>query len=175
MASEHFEIDTTTVSGETTTAAVPAIAQEDATIYDLSEKSELPYGEFIGYCKWFNNRLGYGFIRIGSGHLLGKDIFVHHSGLKPLNSTFKTLFKGEYVHCTVVDSKDDKQAVAMDVTGIFGGPLMCDHLTSSNVPQPLVTNSGGSPPKRGARPSRGGRGSRRAPPRSQEDEPTTTQ
>lgn len=94
----------------------------------LEVRNELTHGDHIGHCKWFNNKLGYGFIRVCTGALKGTDIFVHHSGLRPLNSSFKTMYKGEYVHFNIVDGRNGKQAV--DVTGIFGGPMMCDGISN---------------------------------------------
>jgi CspA family cold shock protein len=96
-----------------------------------------PYGEYIGHCKWFNNKLGYGFIRVCTGDLKGTDIFVHHSGLKPLNSSFKTMYKGEYIQFNVIDGRNGKQAV--DITGVLGGPLMCDSNTSRGSFLPYMT------------------------------------
>lgn len=96
------------------------------------EKHKL--GDFMGYCKWFNNKLGYGFIRVMNNRLEGHDIFVHYSGLQPLNSSFKTLFKGEYIQFNVVKGKLGNQAV--QITGVCGGPLMIDNSTAS--PQPFM-------------------------------------
>ena len=81
-------------------------------------------GDVVGQCKWFSDKLGYGFITIQTGDNKGKDIFVHHSGVKPLNSNYKTLKKGEYVSFILVDGDNGQQAV--NVTGIGGGSLMCD-------------------------------------------------
>lgn len=81
-------------------------------------------GAFVGQCKWFNDRLGYGFITIQTGPDKGKDVFVHHSGVRPLNSNYKTLAKGEYVNFNIVAGGNGMQAI--DVTGINGGTLMCD-------------------------------------------------
>ena len=96
-------------------------------VYEARE--DTPYGNYVGNCKWFNSKLGYGFIRVCSGELRGVDIFVHHSGLKPLNSSFKTMFKGEYVHFNISEGRNGKQAI--DVTGIYGGPLMCDNISTT--------------------------------------------
>ena len=41
------------------------------------------YGSFTGNCKWFNNKIGYGFITVMDGEHKGKDIFVHHTGVCP--------------------------------------------------------------------------------------------
>jgi cold shock CspA family protein len=89
---------------------------------------EIKVGEYVGQCKWFNDRYGYGFITIQTGEEKGKDIFVHHTGVKPLNSNYKTLKKGEYVNFNIVNGENGLQAV--DVTGIGGGSLMCDVMPS---------------------------------------------
>lgn len=81
-------------------------------------------GNLVGQVKWFGDNLGYGFITINDGPEKGKDIFVHHSGIKPANSNYKTLRKGEYVNFNVIKGANGLQAI--DITGINGGPLMCD-------------------------------------------------
>jgi cold shock CspA family protein len=94
----------------------------------LDEVSHIkPFGSYMGNCKWFNKNLGYGFVTVIDGDMIGTDIFVHHSGIKPLNSNFKTLKKGEYIHFNVTSGSNGMQAI--DVTGIMGGPLMCDNIT----------------------------------------------
>jgi len=82
------------------------------------------YGKYTGQCKWFNDQLGYGFVTIIDGDEKGSDIFVHHSGVSPLNSQYKTLCKGEYINFNTIQGANGLQAV--DITGIKGGPLMCD-------------------------------------------------
>lgn len=86
----------------------------------------IEHGDIIGNCKWFNKKLGYGFITVYQGEKKGCNIFVHHSGIRPLNSNFKTLRKGEYVHFNIVDGVNGPQAT--HVTGVCGGPLMCDNV-----------------------------------------------
>ena len=81
-------------------------------------------GNTIGICKWFNNKLGYGFITVLDGEHTNKDIFVHHSGIKPMFSMYKALLCGEYVQFDIVRGKQDIQAV--NVTGVSGGTLICD-------------------------------------------------
>lgn len=61
-----------------------------------------------------------------TGEHKGSNIFVHHSGVHPLNSNFKTLKKGEYVSLDVIEGKNGTQAV--EVKGVLGGPLMCDNV-----------------------------------------------
>lgn len=91
------------------------------------ETSTLSVGKYVGQCKWFNDLLGYGFVTVCDGQEKGKDIFVHHSGIMPLNSNYRTLKKGEYLNFNIVDGLNGLQAV--DVTGINGGPLMCDFVS----------------------------------------------
>ena len=102
-------------------------------------KPEHIHGEYIGYCKWFNSKLGYGFIRICEGSYKGVDIFVHHSGIRPLNSSFKTLYQGEYVNVNIIDGRNGKQAI--DVSGVLGGPLLCDHYSTPRSFRPYHTSS----------------------------------
>jgi CspA family cold shock protein len=83
-------------------------------------------GKYTGQVKWFNDRLGYGFCTICDGAEKGKDMFVHHTGIRPVNSNYKTLRKGEYVNFNLSNGHNGPQAV--DVTGICGGSLMCDVL-----------------------------------------------
>jgi hypothetical protein len=54
----------------------------------------------------------------------------------PLNSNYRTLKKGEYLNFNVVDGLNGLQAV--DVTGINGGPLMCDFVSVTRSPTPLT-------------------------------------
>jgi CspA family cold shock protein len=100
-----------------------------------------------GQCKWFNNSYGYGFLTVVDGPNKGADIFVHWEGIKPLNSMYKTLKKGEYCIFDVVESEKGKQAV--NVRGICGGPLLCDHIQVRKgqpppPPPPYMTNHGGA-------------------------------
>lgn len=83
--------------------------------------------KYIGQCKWFSDKLGYGFLTICDGDKKGTDIFAHHSGIKPLNSNYRTLKKGEYIQFTVINGMNGLQAI--DITGINGGALMCDFVT----------------------------------------------
>ena len=106
--------------------SLDVISQGEADYEEIIDNNE--HGEIIGNCKWFNKKLGYGFITVYTGPRRGVNIFVHHTGIKPLNSNFRTLRKGEYVHFNIVDGQNGLQAT--DVTGIMGGPLMCDNVES---------------------------------------------
>ena len=78
-----------------------------------------------GQVKWFNNRLGYGFIKIISGDNAEDDIFVHQTHISPLTSEYRSLSTGEYVSFNISDSDGNRQAV--DVSGVNGGPLLVDN------------------------------------------------
>ena len=71
--------------------------------------------------KWFNSKAGYGFLKDLES---GDDVFVHHSGIQTPENVYKTLTTGEYVQYST--STDDKgKVLAVNVTGIAGGPLLC--------------------------------------------------
>jgi cold shock CspA family protein len=111
---------------ETNVAVVPATAT--VPVLDEIRENNENTEKYIGQCKWFSDKLGYGFLTICDGDKKGTDIFSHHSGIKPLNSNYKTLKKGEYVEFGIVNGLNGLQAV--NVTGINGGALMCDFVTS---------------------------------------------
>ena len=95
---------------------------------------EIQAKRFIGQCKWFRDNLGYGFITVvqPDNEYADKDIFVHHSGIHPKNSAFKTLTKGEYVSFEVEPGRDG-QPQAINITGLFNGSLLCDHTVYHRV------------------------------------------
>lgn len=102
------------------------LPSDSSVIPILTEVNNEPHvGALIGQTKWFADRLGYGFITIQAGENKGKDIFVHHSGIKPLNSNYKTLKKGEYINFDLVTGANGLLQ-AVNVTGIGGGSLICD-------------------------------------------------
>ena len=96
--------------------------------------TETPFGAFTGQCKWWSNRLNYGFITVLGPADRGLDLFCHHTGIKPLNSKYRTLRKGEYCNFDIVEGLKGRQAVR--VTGIGGGPLMCD--VSPYIPRQMT-------------------------------------
>ena len=110
---------------------IPEVVPQDVV---MEVKEVEVVGKYTGQCKWFNDKLGYGFVTICDGDDKGKDIFVHHTGVKPLNSNYKTLRKGEYIQFNVIDGINGLQAV--DVRGIGGGPLMCDFVSTKKLPPP---------------------------------------
>jgi cold shock CspA family protein len=82
----------------------------------------------IGMVKWFNTKSGFGFITVLSeGDLNGKDIFAHYTSLRVTNSQYKYLTQGEYVEFMLIKSTNESHEVnASDVSGMLGGPLMCE-------------------------------------------------
>lgn len=82
----------------------------------------------VGQVKWFNNKAGYGFITVsGDGEHKGKDIFSHYSGIRVTNSQYKYLIQGEYIEFNLVKSSNGSHEFqSTDITGINGGPLMCE-------------------------------------------------
>ena len=118
------------VTSEATSNIIAPEASSVLPVLDEISENE-SVGKYTATCKWFNDKLGFGFVTICDGEDKGKDIFVHHSGIKPLNSIYKTLKKGEYINFNIVNGLNGLQAV--DVTGINGGPLMCDHVTGKKI------------------------------------------
>ena len=109
------------------TEVVEQVEVDECVVVE-EENGTKKVGKYVGQCKWFNDLLGYGFVTVCDGEDKGKDIFVHHSGIMPLNSNYRTLKKGEYLNFDIIDGMNGLQAV--HVTGIQGGPLMCDFVTS---------------------------------------------
>ena len=82
-------------------------------------------GKHTGQVKWWNDKLGFGFATIcDDGPERGRDVFVHHTGIRPMNSSYRTLRKGEYVSFNIAQGLNGQQAI--EVTGVCGGMLMCD-------------------------------------------------
>ena len=83
--------------------------------------------KIIGCVKWFNNKSGYGFISLIDGEQVGKEIFVHHSGIGVNQQQYKYLVQGEYVEFVLSSTQGGQHEYqAVNVTGIKGGKLMCE-------------------------------------------------
>lgn len=76
----------------------------------------------VGMVKWFDVQKGYGFI---NNVLSDEDIFVHFSALDG-STGFRVLYDGEYVSFDK-ETLDNGKVVASTVTGVGGGPLLCQH------------------------------------------------
>jgi len=83
--------------------------------------------KIVGCVKWFNNKAGYGFISLIDGVDVGKEIFVHHSGIGVNEQQYKYLVQGEYVEFVLSSTQGGQHEFqAINVTGIKGGKLMCE-------------------------------------------------
>lgn len=156
-----------------------------------TQVSETESSGLVGQVKWFNNRLGYGFITIVSpGVHNNEDIFVHQQHITPKTSDYRSLQQGEYVSFELGTADANSDAApseaaggkhvnqAVKVTGVFGGALMCDQIprrVPGSVRRPQQTT--GAPttpvaqsaptPRRGA-PAGAGRGRGRPRPTKSE-------
>jgi len=111
----------------------------------------------LGQVKWFNNKAGYGFITVSDGEQAGKDIFVHYSSIKVVNSQYKYLIQGEYVEFVLTKSAGEQHEYqASDISGIKNGLLMCETRRTNRVNDSAPTqrryrtpreNAGPRPPK----------------------------
>ena len=89
--------------------------------------------KYNGQVKWFNNKSGYGFITIVNGEKENMDVFVHHSGLSIEKEQYKYLVQGEYVSFNLAKSTTESHEFqATNVTGVFGGSLMCEVRNENN-------------------------------------------
>jgi len=100
------------------------------TIYIIimSDTSNVDKQEtFLGRVKWFNNRAGYGFIKLLDGENEGGDVFAHHSGIEVSDEQYKYLVQGEYVSFKMGESDSSTHPYqASDIRGVLGGVLMCE-------------------------------------------------
>lgn len=75
-----------------------------------------------GQLKFFDKDRGFGFIVSLDDK---KEYFVHFTAIKPTTQCWNVLYKGEYVEFSVTDGNKGPQAI--DVTGVKGGSLLCEH------------------------------------------------
>lgn len=74
----------------------------------ISDKSK----KLIGTVDWFNEKMGYGFIKMDAG----QDIFVHYSAVQTMDSEFyKAVNKGDRVRFELVEGKRGPQASLVEV------------------------------------------------------------
>jgi len=107
---------------------------------------------YLGTCKWFNSKKGFGFITPDDGT---EDVFVHQSAIKA--EGFRSLAEKEPVEYSL--AKDEKSRLkAVDVTGPNN-----DNVQGAPKPRPRYYNGGAGGGGRGGAggaggPPRGGRG-----------------
>lgn len=89
---------------------------------EISDSEDV--GKFIGQVKWWNDQLGFGFATVMSGSDKGRDVFVHHTGIRAKHTNYRTLLQGEYLNFDITNSQSGVQAI--NVTGVCGGLLMCE-------------------------------------------------
>jgi cold shock CspA family protein len=88
--------------------------------------------KMAGCVKWFNMKTGFGFLSVvqsvcGSDLKVGSEIFVHHSNVKVAEEQYRFLVQGEYVEFDVSNVANGQHSCqAINVTGMFGGKLMCE-------------------------------------------------
>ena len=88
--------------------------------------------KMAGCVKWFNMKTGFGFLTVvqsvcGSDLSVGSEIFVHHSNVKVAEEQYRFLVQGEYVEFDVSNVANGQHSCqAVNVTGMFGGKLMCE-------------------------------------------------
>tara|TARA_B100001094_G_scaffold244679_2_gene241066 strand:- start:3938 stop:4351 length:414 start_codon:yes stop_codon:yes gene_type:complete len=73
----------------------------------------------LGRVKWFNSKLGYGFITHKNNNE-ECDIFVHWSNLELSEKEFHTLYKGEYVEFELETCKCDSKTVGVQACKVSG-------------------------------------------------------
>ena len=104
--------------------------KENLNIDNTTGTKERLVGGDFGQVKWFDNKLGYGFVTVLTNSHKGEDIFVHQTNVFPLETEFRTLMKGEYVSLNV---SNDEKIQALNVTGVLGGSLRCDEPRQLNT------------------------------------------
>jgi len=81
----------------------------------------------VGNVKWYDSKKGFGFITVVTpeNESTGTDIFVHYSNVNVADG-YKRLFPGEYVEFEIGSGRDDRP-VCLNVSGLYGGNLLCQN------------------------------------------------
>ena len=98
----------------------------------MTEETTNNYGTEVGNVIWFDQKKGFGFIRIinpdSEYHL--KELFVHYTSINSLNR-FKKLYPGENVSLIVSKNTGEvaegKELVTSHITGLYGSELLVDN------------------------------------------------
>ena len=81
----------------------------------------------IGCVKWFNNKVGYGFITYTDENACECEVFVHHSAINVKVEQYRYLVQGEYINFNLAKSSHKQYLInAANVRGINNGRLMCE-------------------------------------------------
>jgi cold shock CspA family protein len=82
----------------------------------------------LGRVKWFNNKAGYGFLKVVEDNgVESEDVFVHHSVIKVAKEQFRYLVQGEYIDFTIgLLETGQHKFQATEVSGVNGCKLMCE-------------------------------------------------
>tara|TARA_B100000700_G_scaffold193822_1_gene213484 strand:+ start:2065 stop:2490 length:426 start_codon:yes stop_codon:yes gene_type:complete len=100
----------------------------ESTVEQTSNQSPQTH---VGRVKWFNNRRGYGFLTVlspespWSEDSSDNDVFVHQTNIRTGSDVYRTLSTGEYVSFSLSHDNQGKP-MAVDVSGVYGGPLQCE-------------------------------------------------
>jgi cold shock protein len=100
----------------------------------MTEESSTPpsYGNEIGNVLWFDQKKGFGFLKIitPDSEFLGKEVFVHYSNIIS-NNSFKKLYPGENVSLDVEKNTEEmgegKEFICKNVSGLLGSNLLVDN------------------------------------------------
>lgn len=113
-----------------------------SNIMNMTTETQTQPVHYTGRVKWFNSKAGYGFITVCDGEQSGNDIFVHFSSIHIENSQYKYLVQGEYVEFVIVKSDSEAHEFhAVEISGIKGGPLMCQTQRQASLTRPPTTQS----------------------------------
>lgn len=112
-----------------TASSINNKSEESSQNVNVLQPDEKPAYRTVGQVKWFNIKSGFGFITVCKGFdsMDNKDIFVHYSSLDVDNTQYRYLIQGEYVEFDIMKPYNDNYEFhAVNVSGIRGGPLMCE-------------------------------------------------
>ena len=81
----------------------------------------------VGNVKWYDTKKGFGFVTLVTPELenTSSDVFVHYSNVK-VEDGYRRLFPGEYVEFELGQAEDGR-SICLNVTGLFGGNLLCQN------------------------------------------------
>lgn len=91
------------------------------------QPAEITSDVMVGCVKWFNNKVGYGFITYNDADGRECEVFVHHSAIHVKVEQYRYLVQGEYLNFNLANSSHKQYVMnAANVRGINNGKLMCE-------------------------------------------------